>query len=80
MRKAKLGKKHTEEAKKNMSKSKLGRGLGPENSMYGKTHSEETKAKIGKKISIKSKGRILKEEHKANLSKARKVYHHLKKE
>ncbi len=54
-----LGIKHTEETKKKMSKSHIGKQTGPDNPAYGKKMSKETCRKKSKAM----KGRFLKEEN-----------------
>ena len=49
MAKAKVGKKtrpHTEESKKQISENRKGKSVGAENHFFGKTHSDESKAKM----------------------------------
>jgi hypothetical protein len=49
MAKAKIGKKtrpHTEETKKQISENRKGKSDGAENHFFGKTHSDESKAKM----------------------------------
>ncbi|ABT15388.1 hypothetical protein FR483_N103R [Paramecium bursaria Chlorella virus FR483] len=58
-----FGKEHTEESKKKMSDAKSGR----KHPMYGKKHTEETK----QKMSDAKLGKMLSDEHKKKLSKAR---------
>ena len=57
------GRKHTEESKKKMSKSRKGKCTGKDHPMYGKHHSDETKRKLrefnlGKKLSEEHKQKI----------------------
>jgi len=78
-----LGKLHTEEAKKKISKAKSGKGREESNSMFGLSHTAEARlrmseAKLGKKLSEEmkaklsaaAKGKKFTEEHKKNLSAA----------
>lgn len=53
----KKGSYHTEEAKRKLSLSRLGKYVGSENSFYGKKHTEETKVKMREKwVERKAKG------------------------
>ena len=80
-----LGRLHSEEAKERISESKLNTNTGENNHFYGKIHSEEAKlkmvdSKIASILSSETKGKISKtktgrkftEEHRANLSLAKK--------
>lgn len=80
-----LGRLHSEEAKERISKSKLNTNTGENNHFYGKIHSEEAKLKMvdtkiasilsretKAKISKAMTGRKFTEEHRANLSLAKK--------
>lgn len=65
-RKARTGKKHTEETKRKMSESQKGKSPW----INGKKHTEETKSKM----SESQKGKKLSEEHKRKISEAHKIY------
>lgn len=62
------GKKLSEETKKNISNSRIGKYCGENNPMYGKTHTEETR----KILSEKHTGKILSEETRRNMSESGK--------
>jgi group I intron endonuclease len=80
-----LGRLHLKDSKEKISASKLNTNLEKDNHFYGKTHTEEAKlkmreSKLSKTISNKTKekisvtmtGRKFTEEHKTNLSLAKK--------
>ena len=80
-----LGRLHIEESKAKIRESKLNTNTGEDNHFYGKTHTEEAKIKMvesklsqvlssatKEKISKTMTGRKLTEEHKNNLSLAKK--------
>jgi len=50
---------------------RIGGLFAEKNGMYGKHHTEESKKKMGEKISEKLKGRVFADEHKRNLSKSK---------
>ena len=65
------GKPKSEETKKKMSEAKKGKYTGENSSMYGKTHSEEARKKIGEA----QKGKPKSEEHKNKIREAKKGIH-----
>lgn len=80
-----LGRLHHEDSKVKIRESKLNTNLGKDNHFWGKTHTEEAKIKMAKskfsktlsnkikeKISETMTGRNLTEEHRTNLSLAKK--------
>lgn len=64
MRERKLGKKFTDEHKKNLSQSHKGIGAGKNNHFFGKNHSDESK----KQMSVSLTGKIRSDEFKQNLA------------
>jgi group I intron endonuclease len=65
------GLKHTDETKKKMSESHMGKGLGEDNPMYGKpswNKGKKMSPESRKKLSESCKGRVLSEETKKKIS------------
>lgn len=80
-----LGRAHSEDSKERISKSKLNTNLGEVNHFYGKVHGEEAREKMAnsklskslsdsvkEKISTSMAGKKFTEEHRVNLSLAKK--------
>jgi group I intron endonuclease len=63
-----LGVKYSEEARKNVSNALKGKMAGEDNPFYGKKHSKKAR----EKMSAAWEGRVITDEWRANLSKARK--------
>lgn len=63
-----LGRKMSEESRRKLSESRMGKYAGPNAYMYGKHHTEETRRKIAER----HKGRPVSEEHRKKISQTLK--------